>query len=381
MSAVVKHSILDLFCGCGGLSLGAHSAGFETQLAIDIDSNLRSAYERNFQVRNISGVDLADATPTSLKRMLGGKSPVGVIGGPPCQGFSIMGRGHDDDPRNSLVSKFLELAIGLKPAFFLMENVPGLLADRHKNILDAALSKIRSPYKVVGPIKLNALSYGAATKRERVVIIGFDPNRVDTITENDLLAAQLDGSVITSDAISDLPALGGEIIKANGFGWAKMPTQTEVGNYAKRLRLPPPEGYLPEFARTLHAQGFVTGCEATMHKSETIERFSATLPGAQENISRYYRLAWDKPAPTLRAGTGADRGSYQAARPIHPVEPRVITVREAARLQGFPDWFLFHPTKWHSHRMIGNSVSPIFAEAIFKVIASKLGIKRVSEAA
>jgi DNA (cytosine-5)-methyltransferase 1 len=84
------------------------------------------------------------------------------------------------------------------------------------------------------------------------------------------------------------------------------------------------------------------------------------------------RLAWGGQSPTIRAGTGADRGSYQSVRPIHPSEPRVITVREAARLQGFPDAFRFHPTVWHSFRMIGNSVSPIIAHRLLSLIRDRL---------
>jgi DNA (cytosine-5)-methyltransferase 1 len=91
-----------------------------------------------------------------------------------------------------------------------------------------------------------------------------------------------------------------------------------------------------------------------------------------DKIGRHPRLAWGGQCPTLRAGTGADRGSYQSVRPIHPSENRVITVREAARLQGFPDSHLFHPTVWHSFRMIGNSVSPIIAKAVFQAIRSKV---------
>jgi DNA (cytosine-5)-methyltransferase 1 len=99
-----------------------------------------------------------------------------------------------------------------------------------------------------------------------------------------------------------------------------------------------------------------------------IHRFSKVNPGEIDKISRAPRLKLDGFCPTLRAGTGRDRGSYQAVRPIHPNQHRVITPREAARLQGFPDWFQFHETKWHSFRQIGNSVSPIVSEYLFKRI-------------
>ena len=127
--------------------------------------------------------------------------------------------------------------------------------------------------------------------------------------------------------------------------------------------------------------GKVSGCWATRHTDAVVARFEETEPGCLEPISRYPRLSLDGLCPTLRAGTGKDRGSYQAMRPIHPVDPRVITVREAARLQGFPDWFVFHPTKWHSFRMIGNSVPPPVAKGIMSVVASALGAPVESEVA
>ena len=103
-----------------------------------------------------------------------------------------------------------------------------------------------------------------------------------------------------------------------------------------------------------------------------IERFAETKPGKREPISRTVRLDPNGLCNTLRAGTGRDHGAHQALRPIHPTEDRVITPREAARLQGFPDWFQFHPTKWHSFQQIGNSVSPIVAERILLVVKKSL---------
>jgi DNA (cytosine-5)-methyltransferase 1 len=368
-------ALIDLFCGCGGLSLGAHNAGFETALAVDIDPNLRSAYRRNFIGRRAVGLDLTAATPRTLRSHLQADDIVGVIGGPPCQGFSVMGRGQHDDPRNSLVANYLKLATALKPAFFLMENVPGFLAERHSKLREAALAQIPSRYTVVGPIKLNAADYGAATKRERVILIGFDPEKMDPITLADLESAKVEGPKITvRDAIGDLAGWKSSALNEFGFDWARLDKRRKRSEYAARLHSEPPLRYLKKPARRLYAEGYVTGFELTEHQAETIKRFDETEPGKQEPVSRYQRLDWDSTAPTLRAGTGADRGSYQAARPIHPDQPRVITVREAARIQGFPDWFMFHPTKWHSHRMIGNSVSPIFAEAIMRVIATKLEI-------
>jgi DNA (cytosine-5)-methyltransferase 1 len=167
----------------------------------------------------------------------------------------------------------------------------------------------------------------------------------------------------------------------DGPDWLPFKEVAQVSPYARRLRQIPNRGLGTDQARAQLAEGFTNGFQFTKHSQEVAERFDRLEEGQRDPISKYARLAWDKPAQVLRAGTGNDKGSFQAARPIHPTEPRVITVREAARIQGFPDWFQFHTTKWHSHRMIGNSVSPIFAAAILRVILSRLAVKEKLEAA
>lgn len=121
------------------------------------------------------------------------------------------------------------------------------------------------------------------------------------------------------------------------------------------------------------ADGRFTGHRTTIHSKQVAVRFMNVPEGGFDPVGRHPRLSWSAQSPAIRAGTGADRGSYQAVRPIHPRHHRVITVREAARLQGFPDRHRFHPTIWHSFRMIGNSVSPFMARAIFMAIGQKLG--------
>jgi DNA (cytosine-5)-methyltransferase 1 len=109
------------------------------------------------------------------------------------------------------------------------------------------------------------------------------------------------------------------------------------------------------------------------------KRYANVKQGASDKISKSKKLDPTGFCPTLRAGTGKDKGSYQAVRPIHPTKNRVITPREAARLQGFPDWFVFHKTKWHSFRQIGNSVSPIVAERLLNVIREKIKNNSIQE--
>lgn len=123
----------------------------------------------------------------------------------------------------------------------------------------------------------------------------------------------------------------------------------------------------------------LTGCRLCDHASDVVARFQETAQGASEPVSRFARLHLNKPSPTLRAGTGRDRGSYTAPRPIHPTQNRCITVREAARLHSFPDTFLFHSTQWHGFRQVGNSVPPKLAAAIARSVIRSLKTAEVTK--
>jgi len=121
----------------------------------------------------------------------------------------------------------------------------------------------------------------------------------------------------------------------------------------------------------------LTCSNRTVHTPDSVERFKRAEAGATEPVSRFFKLAWDGQCNTLRAGTDSARGAYTSPRPIHPVLPRVITVREAARLHGYPDWFRFNITKWHGFRKIGNSVPPPLGKAVATEVMKALGVRPV----
>lgn len=357
--------IVDLFCGAGGLSLGAAQAGFTPRLAVDVDPVLSSAHCRNHPRCDLVVGDLAVMEAADLIGRLGGPGRLsGVIGGPPCQGFSSIGKRRPNDPRNFLLRSFFSLVESLRPKFFLMENVPGLLLDDGPHVLQSAIAALRHPYVVLEPIVLNAADFGSATTRKRLVVFGYDPSDVDPFTMNDLVSAKSLTKYTVHDAISDLP---GPTFSGN----AVLPEPRKVSDYVLKLNSSIRLAREDEAKRGFGDHEVVSGFQATRHSNEVVDRFSQVSQGGKDPVSRYTRLSWDRPANVLRAGTGSDRGSFQAARPIHPEEHRVITVREAARIQGFPDWYEFHDTKWHSHRMIGNSVSPPFARALLSVVATR----------
>lgn len=354
--------------------MGAELAGFHSLAAVDIDKDLQSAYNLNFPLTKTINTDLSLLTPASWKSILNGKKIDGIIGGPPCQGFSRIGLRKTDDPRNALLGQYFRQVRELKPKFFLMENVEGLLDEKNKPILDAALNLIPGNYHVVGPLKINALDCGAATSRKRVVIIGIDPSFMDRIYAQEIVSSLIKPPTTVKEAISDIPSPHEDELQSSkkSFNWTHYKSSLGLSDYALRMRAMPPKGLGSQLSLERLIHGEISGIINTKHTQPVIERFSETRPGETEPISRYPRLSWDGYCPTLRAGTGSDKGSFQAMRPIHPSEPRVITVREAARLQGFPDWFLFHPTIWHSFRMIGNSVSPLMSHHLMDIIASKL---------
>lgn len=353
----MRPRIVDLFCGCGGFSLGAHQAGLAPTVSFDVDATLTSSVSTNFPETKLALADLGTVAGCDIEAAAGGQID-GMFGGPPCQGFSAMGHRREDDPRRDLLAHYFRLVNELKPAFFVMENVQGLGYADTLPVLNKAIDLLEGAYELLGPIILDAADFGAATRRPRLFVIGTDRRRCDPLSLQDILAAKT-ASATVADAIMDLSSARYMEDDSNGFDVWERGIDMELSPYARSLA---------------NGDRCFTGHRRTEHTPKVVERFRTVQPGTVDKVGRHPRLAWSGQCPTLRAGTGKDRGSFQAVRPLHPEEPRVITVREAARLQGFPDSFRFHPTTWHSFRMIGNSVSPIIAKVVLEKIYVRLDI-------
>lgn len=366
-----KLKIVDLFCGCGGFGLGAEFAGFHSVVAIDIDPVLQSAYARNFPQTRIITSDLALMDRESWRLILNNEKIDGVIGGPPCQGYSRMGHSDKNDPRRSLLKDFFRTVNIIKPKFFVMENVEGLMDAHNRYELDDALSILSEDYFVLKPVIVDASDYGAPTKRKRVIVIGYIPDFFCHFSSDDIKPLSPIRTTV-KDAIYDLEAPIVQSKLKDDYGWNGYRKRNELSDYAHMMRSLPQEGLGDVLFIDKIKADLVSGNFETLHTDIVRERFENLKPGEIDKISKAKKLEWNGLCPTLRAGTGSDKGSHQAIRPIHPESGRVITVREAARLQGFPDWFSFHPTKWHSFRMIGNSVSPLVSKAILSFIKSKI---------
>ena len=375
--------VIDLFAGAGGLSLGASRAGFNVVSAVEIDSHAISSHIANFPNTRHLQQDILQLDGDTLLRLSGIEAGqvVGIIGGPPCQGFSSIGHGNVDDVRNTLFVKFFELVHDLHPAFFVAENVPGIMNDKYAAIRRTAFEHVQE-YTILPPICVNASEYGAATSRTRYFFIGYlDDGRIQPITAADIEAMKvpLDQRTTVRKALEGLPAdikysrdCTGTLSVSTDYINPNNPHAQSDFFYSRVTGMVPAGVGNQDYVELYQTQHQVNGFLPTQHSQAVKDRYAKLEYGKQDKVSKSTRLNPDSFCPTLRAGTGPDKGSFQAVRPIHYEHARVITPREAARLQGFPDWYKLPNTIWHSFRQIGNSVSPIAAEQIFRAIFQKL---------
>ena len=366
--------VIDLFSGVGGFSLGAARAGFSVKSAIDFDKHAIKAHSDNFPESVHLMENLVEVPADHIKTSSGIEDGAifGVIGGPPCQGFSAIGRRNLDDHRNNLLVRFFELVKDIRPSFFVAENVPGLMHQQNTPLRERALSALSTDYVVLPPLYVSANHYGAPTWRKRIFIVGYLPDVVEGLMVDSFAPPEELENVFVKDALEGLPEYVNPLWLKEPDGWRRCST-TKQGYYYARLDGHIPQGVgNPLALHRLTAERRASGTLGTRHSPQVADRYGALEPGETDPISKSKRLDPQGYCPTLRAGTGSEKGSYQAVRPIHPTMPRVITPREAARLQGFPDWFTFSPSKWHSFRQIGNSVSPLVAERLLSVIRSAL---------
>lgn len=380
---------IDLFSGAGGMTLGFERAGFDVLAAIDSDPVHLAVHERNFphtqpvcaSIADLAHGDLVEAINRGWARFGRQGTWDGeidcVFGGPSCQGFSDMGQQRDGDARNQLVLEFARVVVSLRPKAFVMENVPGFLFTKYRPLLEAVQHQLaRAGYLLLDtPLRLDAADFGVPQHRRRVFLVGVraglklpsPPSPMAPVT----VAEALDSlpnvsrykSLLRSDALHlDEEALAGMMARSS--------------EYARSLRRP--NGF--EYPRVWDPS-VMSGCGRTVHSDEVKSRFRRTAPGEKDPIARVSRLKGSGQSMTLRAGAGRDHGSYTAPRPIHHRFPRVVTVREAARLHSFPDWFSFNLAKWHALREIGNSVPPALSAAVAETVVAALGLTPIEPTA
>lgn len=361
---------VDLFAGAGGLSLGFEQAGFDIAAAVEIDPIHCATHEYNFPKTKTICASVVDLTGAEIRELAGihDQEIDVVFGGAPCQGFSMIGKRAFDDARNQLVSHFVRLVRELQPKYCVFENVKGLTLGKHAQFLTELVEELgNSGFNVLLPYQvLNAAKYGVPQSRERLFLIAArnDQAMPEYPTESAI-------GVFVRDAIGDLP--NADQFQELATSDSTKAIWTTESEYAKRLRgmlLDPTDySYTRAFDRDM-----LTCSLLTEHTEVSKNRFLATPPGKTEAVSRFLRLAPNGLCNTLRAGTDSARGAHTSPRPIHPEYARVLTVREAARLHSYPDWFRLHATKWHGFRQIGNSVPPLLGRAVASSVINALGL-------
>lgn len=370
---------IDLFSGCGGLTKGFSMAGIRSIFASDIDENCEKTFQRNFPGVPFLCKDITQITKEEVDERIGNVVPDIIIGGPPCQGFSLANKRRNkvsDDPRNRLFYGFVKFINWYSPRVFVMENVRGLLSMKNGQVLETILDEFRHAgdfggydvdYKV-----LLASDYGVPQNRERVIIIGtrhdlgLQPRHPNPL--------QLDHKVTVDEAISDLP----QIEACQGAEVMEYPVEPQ-NDYQRMMR------------ENMH---YVTNHIAMHHTPRLIARFQAIQPGQslidvwethgavkrgapdeKSNIKfsqNNQRLFGNMPAPTIAA-------SFQSNF-IHPHLNRNFTAREGARLQSFPDDFIFEGMRtkmsWEKglsqYQQIGNAVPVLMAKAIGECVINIL---------
>jgi DNA (cytosine-5)-methyltransferase 1 len=392
---------IDLFAGAGGLSLGLEQAGFDVFAAVEYDPVHCAVHEFNFPVTETLCADASNLAPEQLQwaaeasAVKHGRNDWdgeidAIVGGPPCQGFSTIGRRLIDDTRNRLVFDFFRLVSALRPKYFVMENVPGMAAGGHSAILDRFIHEFEAAGYVAVPKVLSTADYGVPQLRRRLIVVGSRKDQPTAThpepTTNPVpkipgASAPSRGGLPTGptvwDAIGDLPNLdrfstlrNSDRVELSAAAAKRMAAKGSA--YALALRGADPE----DRSHPRHWNpALLTSSARTIHTELSIRRFAETLPGDTEPVSRFYRLHPKGLCNTLRAGTGSERGAFTSPRPIHPKKPRVISVREAARLHSIPDWFQLHATKWHGFRQIGNAVAPLFGRAVGESLVAALHVR------
>ena len=337
-----KFNVIDLFCGAGGLSYGFEKAGFNVLLGIDNDKKALESFELNHNgAKSICG-DITEITyQDHIAPMLNGETVDVIIGGPPCQGFSLSGPRNFNDPRNKLYLSYIRLVEEIQPKAFVIENVPGLVGLFNGEVKDNIIETFaKMGYEVKYKI-LCAADYGVPQNRKRVVFVGVKSN--NTYEYPEIQTEQ----VTCEMALSDLPPL----IDVLGEDVQKYET-APLNAYQELMR-----------ANSTNVQNHI----AATH-SEKVQHIISLVPDGgnykdlpdEYKASRNFHVAWtrfnsQKPAPTIDTGH---------RHHFHYKYNRVPTVRECARIQSFPDDFIFLGNKTQQFRQVGNAVPPIMAQRI-----------------
>lgn len=338
-----KYGVLDLFCGAGGLSCGFQRAGYNILLGIDNDAKALETFEKNHKgAKSICGDIAALSYEGDIKPLLHGKTIDVIIGGPPCQGFSLSGPRNFGDPRNKLYLSYIRLVREIMPRAFVIENVPGLVALFKGEVKDNIIRCFEDMGYSVQYQILCASDYGVPQNRKRVVFVGTRNGECEfhyPTPSEDIVTCEM--------ALSDLPPLEHEL------GTNTQDYYTQPQNSYQRI--------MREGSDRVHNHIAAAHSERVQHIISLVPNGGnyKDLPEEYRD-SRNFHVAWTRftstrPAPTIDTGH---------RHHFHYKYNRVPTVRECARIQSFPDDFIFYGNKTQQFRQVGNAVPPLMAQCV-----------------
>lgn len=319
---------VSVFCGGGGLDLGFASAGYKPLFSSDLVPSYCDTVRENLGEHIVEPHNISELSGKSVSERLGVSVDI-VIGGPPCQSFSILGsRKSTDDPRGQLVYEYARFIREIKPKAFLFENVPGILTINKGRDWKEMLSVFeRETGYHLTSTKLNAVWFGVPQYRQRIILLGFRRKQ-----------------------------------DHDRFRWPKRTHSESFDQPEFGMCLPRKAGLAFDDLAGLPNQII------REHGDRVASRYSKIPCGGRDRKDHTDRIHPERPSGTVLVGSGAGGG-----RPfIHPFEPRHITVREAARLQSFPDWWKFSGGPTAAYRQVGNAVPPMMARAVAKEIAKAI---------
>lgn len=343
--------IIDLFSGCGGSALGFQQAGFDIKVAVDINKLASQSFKLNFPNAKVFTSDISKISSRELLKAADASSgkEIVVIACPPCQGFSTARRKSEarNDPRNRLIYEFLRVVKNLKPIAFVMENVPGLARGIGRPMFEDILEELNNigyhtVYKVV-----DAADYGVPQRRKRLVLIGTRENRESlTFPEGTNQNPDTDEGGLflwntVRDAIHDLPKIkAGEKSDADTMHSASNLAEINLA----RMTATPHDGG----SRISWPEELILECHKKVNGYKDI----------------YGRMKWDSPSPTITGGcVMISKGRFG-----HPEQNRAISLRESARLQTFPDTYLFAGNTGEIAAQLGNAVPPLLAKRLAEAL-------------
>jgi len=346
-----KPLVVELFCGCGGTSLGFEQAGFEIGLGADIHQPSIATFKKNHPRSATVLGDVKKINPELIKKLIGFKNIDVLIAGVPCQGFSLNNRKrHDNDERNFLYKEFVRMVDELKPNVIVLENVSGMKSTANGNFVNLIEEDLSNAGDMnVKSDMLYATDYGVPQNRSRLVFVGVKGHTFEFEKVKKTHGPDVGKPYVTiKDAIGDLPNLkaGGQSdsYKCNPFS-----------DYQKLMRK--------------NSKGIITNHSAPKHPQSTVKKINDTEPGQPmyPRFKQRIRLSWESQSPTQVSG--GIRPQFQFG---HPEDARGLTIRERCRIQSFPDDFEIVGGVVQGRVQTGNAVPPLLAKAVAKAIREYL---------